>query len=147
MSNDKPVKDVMVSISRYPHVPHWFSINKAVKIVKLSLHNVKEYPLPMAILVLDDKYNLMGTLTLRDILKAVEEAKESKEALERPISEIMIPAKFFVEPNDPVTKAASLMIHNNLELLPVVLESKKKFLGLVRMLEIFNALSNDVVKE
>ena len=71
MTTSKTVKDVMVSISKYPHVPHWFSISKAAKIVKLSLFETKEYPSPMVILVFDEKYNLLGTLALKEILKAL----------------------------------------------------------------------------
>jgi predicted transcriptional regulator len=58
----------------------------------------------------------------------------------------MVPAKFFVEPNDPITKAAYIMIFRNLGLLPV-LDDKKKFVGLVRMIEIFDELSNAILKE
>jgi CBS domain-containing protein len=58
----------------------------------------------------------------------------------------MTPAKFFVEPGDPLTKAAYMMIHHDLILLPV-LENKKKFVGLVRMIEIFDELSDAILKE
>lgn len=143
MPSSKTVKDVMVGISKYPHVPHWFSISKAIKIAKVSFLNVKEYPVPTAILVLDEKYNLMGTLTLEEILKSLGpplSGEESQKMAERPVNEIMTPAKFSVEPNDPVSKAVSLMIQNNLILLPV-LEDKKKFVGLVRIIEIFDEMT------
>ena len=173
MSNSKTVKDLMVGIFEYPHVPYWFSISQAVKIVRVSFISTKKYPEPMAILVFDEKYNLMGTLTLKDILKGLEPrfmkpsakaqvaeedetglsliwstlfAKESKELAEKPVSEVMVPAKHFVEPDDPITKAAYIMLHHDLVLLPV-LENKKKFVGLVRMIEIFDEISNAIVKE
>jgi hypothetical protein len=38
------------------------------------------------------------------------------------------------------------MVHKDLVLLPV-LEDKKKFVGLVRMIEIFNELSDAILKE
>ena len=38
------------------------------------------------------------------------------------------------------------MLHNDLALLPV-LEDKKKFVGLVRMIEIFDAVSDAIIKE
>lgn len=173
MSNGKVAKDVMIGIFEYPHVPYWFSIGQAIRIVKVSFISSKKYPDPMAILVFDEKYNLMGTLTLKDILRGLEprfmkpsekaqgiSADESglsliwdtlftqgtKELAEKPVSEIMVPAKQFVEPGDSLTKAAYLMLHHDLTLLPV-LENKKKFVGLVRMIEVFDEISNAIIKE
>ena len=173
MSNGRVAKDVMIGIFEYPHVPYWFSISQAIRIVKVSFISSKKYPDPMAILVFDEKYNLMGTLTLKDILRGLEprflkpsakaqvaEEDESalsliwdtlftqgtKELAEKPVSEIMVPAKYFVEPGDPLTKAAYLMLHHDLVLLPV-LENKKKFVGLVRMIEVFDEISNALLKE
>ncbi len=173
MSDSKVVKDVMIGIFEYPHVPYWFSISQTIKIVKVSFLSTKKYPDPMAILVFDEKYNLMGTLTLKDILKGLEPrflkpsakaqvaeedetglsliwdtlfVKGTKELAEKPVSEIMVPAKYFVEPDDPITKAAYMMLHHDLVLLPV-LENKKKFVGLVRMIEIFDEISDTLVKE
>jgi Mg/Co/Ni transporter MgtE len=173
MSDGKVAKDLMIGIFEYPHIPYWFSLSQAVRIVKVSFLSTKKYPEPLAILVFDEKYNLMGTLSLKDILKGLEPrflkpmtkaqvpeedesglsviwdslfTKESKELGEKAVSEIMSPAKFFVEPNDPITKAAYLMLHHDLVLLPV-LENKKKFIGLVRMIEIFDEISNAIVKE
>jgi CBS domain-containing protein len=173
MSNGKAVKDVMIGIFEYPHVPYWFSINQAIRIVKVSFLSAKKYPDPMAVLVFDEKYNLMGTLTLKDILKGLEPRflkastkaeglkedesslslmwdtlfdKSSKDLAEKPVSEIMATAKYFVEPSDPITKAAYLMLHHDLILLPV-LEGKKKFVGLVRMIEVFDEISNAILKD
>ncbi|MEW6584572.1 MAG: CBS domain-containing protein [Nitrospirota bacterium] len=173
MSDGKLVKDVMVGIFEYPHIPYWFTINQAVRIVKVSFISAKKYPEPMAILVFDEKYNLMGTLTLKDILRGLEPrfmqtsgkvqgykeqeselsliwdtlfSKQSKELAEKAVSEIMTPAKHFVEPGDPITKAAYLMVHHDLILLPV-LENKKKFVGLVRMLEVFDEVSGAIMSE
>jgi hypothetical protein len=173
MSNGKTVKDVMMGIFDYPHIPYWFSIAQAIRIIKVSFISTKKYPEPMAILVFDEKYNLMGTLTLKDMLRGLEpkffkpstkaqvpESDESglsvfwdslfnqgsKELAEKPVSEIMVPAKHFMEPSDPLTKAAYMMIHHNLVLLPV-LENKTKFVGLVRMVEIFDEISNAILKD
>jgi hypothetical protein len=173
MSNSKAAKDVMIGIFEYPHVPYWFSIGQAIRIVKVSFLSAKKYPDPMAILVFDEKYNLMGTLTLKDILRGLEPqflkpsstaqvaeedesglsliwdtlfTKGTKELAEKPVSEIMTPAKHFVEPLSPVTKAAYLMLHHDLVLLPV-LEDRKKFVGLVRMIEVFDVISDAVLKE
>ena len=173
MSDSKVAKDVMIGIFEYPHVPYWFTIGQAIRIVKVSFLSAKKYPDPMAILVFDEKYNLMGTITLKDILSGLEPRflkpgstaqvaaedesalsliwdtlfdKSSKDLAEKPVSEIMAPAKYFVEPGDPLTKAAYLMLHHDLILLPV-LEGKKKFVGLVRMIEVFDEISNALLKE
>ena len=173
MSDSKVAKDVMIGIFEYPHVPYWFSIGQAIRIVKVSFLSAKKYPDPMAILVFDEKYNLMGTLTLKDILRGLEPrflkpsakaqvaeedetglsliwdtlfVKGTKELAEKPVSEIMVPAKFFVEPNDPITKAAYLMLHHDLVLVPV-LDNKRKFVGVVRIIEIFDEISNAFLKE
>ncbi len=171
MSDGKLVKDVMVGIFEYPHIPYWFSINQAVRIVKVSFITTKKYPEPMAVLVFDEKYNLMGMISLKDILRGLEPKylkaitkaqvpeenesdlaiiwdklfdKDAKVMAEKPVSEIMTPAKYFVEPDDPVTKAAYMMVHHDLILLPV-LENKKKFVGLIRMVEIFDEISNTIL--
>jgi Mg/Co/Ni transporter MgtE len=139
MSKRKVVKDLMIDVFEYPHVPYWFTVKQAIMVIKKSLIGTEKCFHPLAVLVFDEKYNILGTLTLKDILKGL----ESKEKTERPVSEVMIQAKFFVEPNDPTTKAADLMLNNDLILLPVI-EDKKKFVGVVRMIEIFDELTSDL---
>ena len=139
MSKGKVVKDLMIDVFEYPHVPYWFTVKQAIMVIKKSLIGTEKCIHPMAVLVFDEKYNILGTLTLKDILKGL----ESKEKAESPVSEVMMPAKFFVEPDDPTNKAADLMLNNDLILLPVI-ENKKKFVGVVRMIEIFNDLTSDI---
>lgn len=173
MTGGKTVKDLMVDVFEFPHIPYWFSIRQAIGIIKKSLLSGEKCHHPMAVLVFDEKYNLLGTLTPKDILRGLEPQflkqttkaqvhaedesglsllwdtlfnKESKEMAEKPVSEVMTPAKVFVEPDDPITKAAYLMLHNDLVLLPV-LENKKKLIGVVRMIEVFDELSNAILNE
>lgn len=171
MANGKMVKDVMIDVFEFPHIPYWFSVKQAIGIIKKSLLTSDKCVHPLIILVFDEKYNLVGTVTLKDILSGLEPKylkpakaqvpteqkpglaliwdtlfdKEAKEAAEKPVSEIMAPAGTFVQPDDPLTKAAYLMVHNDMILIPV-LEDKKKFVGLVRMIEIFNELSDAIFK-
>ncbi|OHE61155.1 MAG: hypothetical protein A2Z47_16395 [Thermodesulfovibrio sp. RBG_19FT_COMBO_42_12] len=172
MSYKKLVKDLMIDVFEYPHVPYWFTIKQTIMILKKSLIGTEKCFYPVAILIFDEKYNLLGTLSLKDLMRGLEPRfmrattdaqaypkegpelaliwdtlfnKESKDLAEKPVSEIMAPAKFFVEPDDPITKAAFLMIHNDLILLPV-LENKKKFVGLVRLVEIFDEISDAILK-
>jgi CBS-domain-containing membrane protein len=172
MADHKVVKDLMIDVFEFPHIPYWFSIRQAIGMIKKSLLSGEKCIRPLAMLVFDEKYNLVGTLGLMDILKGLEPSflkpttkaqvhtenesglsviwdslfdKESKELAERPVNEAMVSAKFFVEPDDHITKAAYLMIHNELILLPV-LENKKKLVGMVRMIEIFDELSDAILK-
>jgi predicted transcriptional regulator len=140
MSTGKVVKDVMIDVFEYPHVPYWFTMKQAIMVIKKSVIGTEKCIHPMAVLVFDEKYNILGTLTLGDIMKGL----ESKDKVESPVSEIMVPAKFFVEPADPISKAADLMLKNNLILLAVIEEDKKKFVGVVRMIEIFDELTSDI---
>jgi Mg/Co/Ni transporter MgtE len=140
MSTGKVVKDVMIDVFEYPHVPYWFTIKQAIMVIKKSVIGTEKCIHPMAVLVFDEKYNILGTLTLNDILKGL----ESKDKEDSPVSEVMVPAKFFVEPIDPISKAAEQMLTNNLILLPVI-EDKKKFVGVVRMIEIFDELTSAIV--
>ena len=170
MSKGKLVKDVMVDVFDFPHIPYWFTIRQAIGIMKKSVLSGEKCHYPIAVLVFDEKYNLLGTVGPNDILKGLEPKflksskkaqvheedesglsvlwdtlfKESREAAERPVSEVMVPTKLFVKPEDPLTKAAYYMIHNDLALLPV-LEDKKKFVGLVRVIEVFNEISDAVM--
>ncbi|WP_353685092.1 CBS domain-containing protein [Thermodesulfovibrio sp. 3907-1M] len=173
MTDKKLVKDVMLEIFEYPHIPYWFNIEQVIKVVKASFIQTKKHTDPLAILVFDEKYNLLGTATLKDILKGIEPVllkplpevsaldegktvfavvwddlfrEESKKLAQKPVSEIMVPAKHFVDPSDPVTKAAYLMIHFDLALLPVI-EDNKKLVGIVRMVEVFDAISEEIIKE
>jgi len=139
MAKRKVVKDLMIDVFEYPHVPYWFTVKQAIMVIKKSLIGTEKCFHPLAVLVFDEKYNILGTLTLKDILKGL----ESKEKAERPVSEVMTQAKVFVEPDDPTSKAADLMLANDLVLLPVV-ENKKKFVGVVRMIEIFDELTSAI---
>ncbi len=170
MAKDKAVKDVMIDVFEFPHIPYWFSIRQAIGILKKSVLSSEKCHHPIAILVFDEKYNLLGVAGLEDILKVIEPklskdaqgpsaddpklsshlsslfGKESKQATDRPIGDAIVPVKVFLKPEDTVTRAAYLMVQNNLRLLPV-LEDKKKLVGVVRMIEVFQEISGAVLAE
>src|SRR4030065_2402077 len=102
MAKRKVVKDLMIDVFEYPHVPYWFTVKQAIMVIKKSLIGTEKCIHPLAVLVFDEKYNILGTLTLKDILKGL----ESKEKAERPVSEVMIPARFFFELADLSSTAA-----------------------------------------
>lgn len=166
----RKTKNLMVDVHKYPHIPGDISLKQGIEIIKKSMLTEKACFQPMIALVFDNK-RLVGTLRMRDILQGLEPNfmkstihsegyepamaelasvwdtlfdKESKELVEKPIKEVMRPVRVYVEPEDPVVKAAYLMIHNDLMVLPVI-ENKKKLVGLVRMIEVFGDLSDSVL--
>jgi CBS domain-containing protein len=170
MSDRKVVQDIMLEIFEYPHVPYGFTIDQIIKVIKASFIQSKKITDPLAVLVFDDKYNLLGTVTPKDILKGIVLSltnqpkkvkpsekveseffidlesffcKEFKNLAQKPVCEIMVPAKHFVDPSDPVTKAAYLMIQFNLAIL-LVIKDKKKLVGVVRMFEVFDVITEKI---
>jgi CBS domain-containing protein len=170
MADSKTVKELMIDVFEYPHMPYWFTIRQAVGIMKRTVIDVQKCIHPQLILVFDEKYNLIGTLSIRDILRGLvpgllapmpaEDAKvtpdekdaladvearlygaDTKKLLEKPISEIMQPVRVSVSLEDSVAKAAFLMERRNIQVLPI-LENNKKLVGIVRIIEVFREVSS-----
>lgn len=169
---NKTVKDLMVDLFEFPHIHSWFSIRQAIEVIKKSVLESEKCIRPIVMLVFDEKYNFVGTLTHINILKGLEPtflhptikaqvpeksevelsliwdmlfSTESRALAEKTVSDIMIPVKMFVSQDDPITKAAYLMLHYDLILLPV-LDAKKKIVGIVRLIEIFDELSDVILQ-
>lgn len=170
MPNNKKVKEVMVDIFKFPHIPYWFTIKQAIVIIKKSFIEAEKLMYPPVVFVFDEKYNLMGSFMPSDIIRGLEPklmkpkimldevasvdienamttleaslfSEEAKKLAEKTVNEIMVPAKIFVSPEDSIIKAAFLMVHHSKVTLPV-LENGRKFVGVVRMLDIFDEISN-----
>ncbi len=173
MSTEKKVKDVMVGVFEYPHIPYWFTIRQAIGIIRKSFIENEKSVFPYVIFIFNEKYDLLGTVTPNEIIKGLEPkikpfsvgdaeviyideeslteveaglfTSKAKELAEKPVSEIMVSAKIFVSPNASVAKAAFMMVHHNMEILPVL--ENKKFVGVVRMTDVFNEISKIVTEE
>lgn len=173
MAQIKKVEDLMVDIFDFPHIPYWFTIRQAIGIIKASAADGTKHPEPLTLLVFDEKYCLLGTVGLKDLLQGIGTgfpqttampnvagndepgpaapwealfSGESRVKAERPVREIMNPARFSVDPEAPAAKAAYLMIQNDLALLPV-LEGAKKFVGLVRLADLFDVMTSVVMED
>ena len=128
---------------------------------------------PIVVMVFDEKYQFLGILThiniihglLPQFLESAEKTQvihedqdglsllldtlfesESKGQAQKPVKDVMMPINQFVTLDDPVSRAAYKMINHNLELLPV-LDKKKKFAGVIRMIEIFDELTKIILEE
>jgi CBS domain-containing protein len=166
MPYSKKIKDLMIPLEDYPHIPYWFTLRQAMAIVREAAIKFEGSFEPRAVLVFDEKYQLMGMLTLRDIIRGLEPkfAKDSgiikadpnlavlmgdmfgpnmREQSQKPVSEVMSPIQVTVNGDDPITKALFLMIQGNVGMMPVLLE--KKVVGMVRMNELFKEISEVVL--
>jgi len=171
MADGIKIRELMINIFDYPHVPYWFSIEQAVQLMRMAFAG-RERPDPVVILVFDEKYNLVGTLGRNDLLRGLgpevampdkqtslqqkddpgagllwdkQFIADAKTKAEKPVSEAMAPVRYFIGPDEEITSAAYMMLRHNLQILPV-LEGKKKLLGIIRMSEVFEALAGAVAE-
>jgi CBS-domain-containing membrane protein len=168
MPHEKKVKDLMIPLTDYPHIPYWFTIKQAIAIVKKTALGLEGKLEPTTLLIFDEKYQLMGSLTMKDMIKGIEKkftrssewmSKEwdtpvffdglftegVKEEAQKPVSEIMSPVKDTVGANESIIKAIYIMMGKDLGLLPVV--EKGSVAGVIRMNEIFNEIATLVLAE
>jgi CBS-domain-containing membrane protein len=162
MPHEKKVKELMIPLTDYPHIPYWFTIKQAVSIAKKAALGLEGKLEPTTLLVFDEKYQLMGSLTMEDLIRGIEKKfarsnnfmpKEMdtpvffeglfnegvKEEARKPVSEIMSPVKDTVGPEESIIKAIYLMMEKNLTILPVLEKGVVK--GVIRLQEIFNELA------
>lgn len=63
----------MIPLDHYPHIPHWFTLRQAVvEMEKSEIDFGGRKSLPRALLVFDEKYQLLGVVRRRDILRGLE---------------------------------------------------------------------------
>ncbi|MDD5641400.1 MAG: CBS domain-containing protein [Syntrophales bacterium] len=168
MPYEKRVKDLMIPLEDYPHIPYWFTLRQAMAIVREAAIKFEGSFEPRAVLVFDEKYQLMGILTLRDIIRGLEPrflhetslvkgdpslavlmgdlfGPGLKEASQKPVSEVMSPIKATVQGSDLVAKAIFLMIKENVGMMPVIQDNKVA--GMVRLSDLFKEISELVLGE
>jgi len=166
MANDQKVKDLMIPLEDYPHIPYWFTLRQAMAIVREAAIKFEGAFEPRAVLVFDEKYQLMGMLTLRDMIKGLEPrflqetslfkmdpsltvlmgdhwGPNMKTASQRPVSEVMNPIQATVDGSAPIAKALYLMVKENVGLMPVIQESKVA--GMIRLSDLFNEIAKGVL--
>ncbi len=65
--------DLMIPLDKYPHMPHWFTLRQAIVEMENSVLEIDgRKSLPRVVLVFDEKYQLVGLLRRRDILRGLE---------------------------------------------------------------------------
>ncbi|MDO9532054.1 MAG: CBS domain-containing protein [Deltaproteobacteria bacterium] len=168
MSETKKVKELMIPLEDYPHIPYWFTLRQAMAIVREASIKFEGSFEPRAVLVFDEKYQLMGMLTLRDIIRGLEPrfmhetalvkadpnltvlmgdlfGPGMREASQKPVSEVMSPIKVTIAGSDPIAKAVFLMIQENVGMMPVIQDSKVA--GMIRLSDLFIEITKLVLGE
>jgi CBS domain-containing protein len=168
MPAKKKVKELMIRLEDYPHIPYWFTLRQAMAIVREAAIKFGGSFEPRSVLVFDEKYQLMGILTLRDIIRGLEpqflqeggpaQADPSlvvlvddlagptiKEQAQKPVSEVMSPIQVTVQAEDSVAKALALMIRENVGMMPVM--AGNKVVGMVRLSELFQQIARVVLED
>ncbi|MFP3867905.1 MAG: HPP family protein [Desulfobacteraceae bacterium] len=166
MPKTTKIKDLMIRLEDYPHIPYWFTLRQAMAIVREAAIKFEGVFEPRTVLVFDEKYQLMGILTLRDIIKGLEPRflKESylikqdvslavllgdlfgpgiKKESQKPVSEVMSPIKVTVQADSSIAKAIFLMIKENVGMMPVLQDNK--VVGIIRLSELFTEVSGMVL--
>ena len=145
MSEIKKLKNLMISIMDYPHMPYWATLEEAIVLLNLSYETTNE-----TILVFDESYKLMGVLDQREILKNIQPeslkhiSTHNRAQLKKPIKNFITPFNIFVDIEEHVLKVAHIMLKHNIDLLPV--KESEKVVGAVKMHDIFHEITAFILK-
>ena len=128
---------------------------------------------PYLVLVFDEKYQLLGYLGIREMLRGIEprflKSKEKehfmgmesvdltlgslwkdlfsrrcKEEAKKQVKEVMAPIQASVDAADPIVKAAYAMLQTDTWIIPVL--EGKKVVGIIRLVDIFKELTTEVLE-
>lgn len=148
----KKVKDLVIPLTDYPHMPYWGTLKEAIAQLNVSFETGHH-----TVLVFDEAYKLVGMLLEKDILQGLEPkfAKHhengvpilwdeilksgAEERLGRPIKEFMSEVKSTIDANDNALKASHIMLNDKVFLLPVM--EGDKLIGVVRMGDLLHEIT------
>ncbi len=169
--NSKHIRELMVPISDYPNIKYDASVKDAFAILRRNFKEGKGY---RTILVLDEKNQLKGFLSLGDLIQAVEPrflkmakppayqglaqeypaltliwqelfSKECREEARKPVKDVMAPIKATVTTDDSIAKVSYLMITTDSHVIPVL--EKDKVVGVIRLVDVFNEIAGVVLED
>lgn len=72
MERNNTVRDLMIDVFDFPHLPYWFTIRQAMEILKRVAVGKEKAVFTDIILIFDEKYKFMGTVSHRDIIIGLE---------------------------------------------------------------------------
>lgn len=172
MPLDRTVREICVPLAEYPHVGADARLRDACVSLREGLNTGRRY---RHVLVLNARRELVGILGMRDILRGLFPdylrsgvldhhaqgpvpdfpsltliwaetcQQQCKAAADRPVREFMgsVPAR--VDIDDPITKAAYLMVIHDISMLPVTEGSA--LAGVVRLIDVFHEAAQAVLDD
>ena len=165
MAINKTVSEFTIPLEAYPHLQDDQTLQDAINIVHLFACN--DYLQFAEVLILNDKKQVIGQVTVHEILQGIEPRllkkeenpdfegleidypnlailwedsffKECHKRVDKPIKEFLSPIKATVKASDPLLKALYIMTHTNENNLPVLEDNK--VVGMIRINEVFAAI-------
>lgn len=165
MPREKKVRDLMIPVAEYATVQADATVAEAVAVLKNSPGGHR------SVLVIDAEGRPLGLLAFRDLLRAIEPRYLAPEKsrlpldwnsrvpevfwegmfTERVLAEArkkvreILPARqlLTVEADDPLMKAAHLMLRHNVGTIPVL--EQGRVVGMIRINEVFLAIADAVI--
>ena len=156
MEVKKKIKDMVIPLSEYPHIPYWGTLREAI-VQFNAAYEIGHH----AVLVFDEAYKLVGMLLQKDVLKGLEPKfaqhyedgvpifwdellqTGSEKRLARPVKEFMSEVKSTIDIDDSILKASHIMLQEDNDLLPVM--EGDKLIGVLQMDELFHDLTSTVL--
>lgn len=151
---EKTVKHIMVPIQDYATVFLENSLKDAMFVLRSTFFSgcTAGSQAHRSVLVFDQRKELVGTLSFRDIIASLRIQSEGRKRLEetftkiclyqagKKVKEVMRPINgTCVNAGDSILDAICLLLEQDLELIPV--EEKGNIIGMVRTVEIFKEVS------
>jgi CBS domain-containing protein len=154
----KRAGDIMIPLDKYPHIPHWFTMQQAfIELEHATFEVGSKQSLPRVVLIFDEEYNLLGLVRRRDMLRGIEpeflaniladtardpsDARPTQKVIElikkraeRPVSDVMRRLDKTVNFDDNIIDVARQVVEADLSLLPVMKEGE--VVGVVRTVEL-----------
>jgi len=157
MEARKKIKDLVIPLCDYPHMPYWGTLREAIVQLNVSYETGHHM-----VLVFDEAYKLVGMLLQKDILKGLQPKfaqhyedgvpilwddllkTASVKQLARPVKEFMSEVKATINAEDSILKASHIMLQEDAYLLPIM--EGDKLIGVVRMENIFQHITSAILE-
>jgi CBS-domain-containing membrane protein len=157
METRKKLRDLVIRLSEYPHMPYWATLREAIIQLNVAYETGHH-----TVLVFDEAYKLVGLLSQKDILRGLEPkfAQHYEEGvpiawddllrsggekrLAQPIKAFMSEVTAEIDAQDSILKASHIMLQKDAYLLPVM--EGEKLIGVVQMGDLFHEITKRMLE-